>query len=515
MARRSGPALRRALCALPLLLGQAVDAMLAEGSSLVLANSATFLAKFCFTYSLPPKRRAGTLRVFVEAPELAPDQRMELLLFDDEADSYPGPSGEWDRLSCEEKKLRAKISEEVIPYEAAQPGGQLLRFSISERVRPRWWYIALTDCSNMTVNVKYKVHAMNDAYSWASEFSMDKRYALHALAPLAAVYLLLTAAQLLANRELAEQAGADSAAGKAAHPFARLLLAGLALGLVSSLLSIVYYARYAATGTGGMATHVTAHLLHVASNFVLASLLLLVSQGKCISYIMVADDARRMCRLLGPFLVSCFLLELWGDYANSRTYTTDYVYNTACGWAVVAVDLLLLGVYARNLRATHAAERDRGDGPFYRTWGVLYGAWFLSLPAAAALSRAVLAPYVWWHVSLVVTRAATAAVYAALVAGLWPGNTRTFFKLFASLENALENCVTPPNRRARQDRSPAAACGPSADRFAAAGAVPRPQQLPRLLGALNAFAEASSDLINSSCRRPKGSAKPSVRACKQ
>jgi len=180
-----------------------------------------------------------------------------------------------------------------------------------------------------------------------------------------------------------------------------------------------------------------AQLLGVSSNFLLASLLLLVSQGKCVSYIMVASDAWRMLRLLGPFSFSCFSLELWAEYSLSRNYTTDYVYTTPCGWAVICVDLFLLGIYLRNLRETYLAERGHEDGVFYRTWGLVYGVWFLALPIMAVLAQAVLAPYAWFIVSVGVKKGATALVYAALVVGLWPGNARTYFRLeFAAAADA-------------------------------------------------------------------------------
>jgi len=243
---------------------------------------------------------------------------------------------------------------------------------------------------------------------------------------------------------LADMTNADDASSKAAHPFARTLLAGLLLGLAASVLAVAHFAIYARHGTAGAVTHVASKLLFVSSDFVLASLLLLVSQGKCISYVMVAADAWRMLRLLGPFLIPCFFLELWADYSVSRMFSVDYVYTTPCGWALILADVLLLGVYAANLRRTHAVEYDRGNAVFYRTCGIAYGGWFLALPLTAVLSQAVLAPYAWFVVSLAVTRASTLCAYAALVLGLWPGNARTYFKLFVAAESVLEDCVTPP-----------------------------------------------------------------------
>lgn len=261
-------------------------------------------------------------------------------------------------------------------------------------------------------------------------------------------------------------------------------MAGLILGCGGTLLSVLHNALYAMHGVANPVIHISAQFLYVSSDFVLASLLLLVSQGKCISYVMVAADGWRMLRLLGPFLISCFLLELWGDYSLSRRYSVDYVYTTMFGWALILVDLVLLGMYAVNLRSTYAMEKDRGDAAFYRTWGVASGAWFLALPASAVLSQAVLAPYVWHLVSLAITKSVTVFAYAALVVGLWPGNTRTYFKLFVTRENILENARTPPSNLSWDRRVASTRFYPGREQecFGRAGLEPAEACLPTLLG---------------------------------
>jgi len=443
------------------LLTQPCCAMLAQGSVHVPANGASLISKFCFTFnSSMPEKAAGSMvgqvEVTVWAPTLPPGRHIDLLLLDDEPHSYPSSSSVWNHSTCVARAAHAKTVRALNHEEVTSAAGQVLRVKVRERLHPRWWYIALSDCSNASLAARFKVHAENSEYGWASEFSADKGFVLFLFVPLAVLYACLAALQLYANSVLAGLAGSDDASSKAAHPFARILLAGIALGLGAATLSVLHWALFAYRGTAHAATHVAAQFLYVSSEFLLISLLLLVSQGKCISYIMVAADGWRMIRLLGPFLISCFLLELWGDYSLSRKFSVDYVYTTPCGWALILVDLVLLGVYVKNLRNTYAMEHDRADAHFYRTWGVAYGIWFLALPVTAVLSQAVLAPYVWYIVSLAVTKTATALVYAALLLGLWPGNTRTYFKLCTSMENVLEDCVTPKSARepnaAPQDR---------------------------------------------------------------
>ena len=69
----------------------------------------------------------------------------------------------------------------------------------------------------------------------------------------------------------------------------------------------------------------------------------------------------QLFKLLGPFMLFCFLLDIWGEFAQSQTYTTDFIYSTRFGKALVLVDLCLLAVWARlrclaKFAVTHKAR---------------------------------------------------------------------------------------------------------------------------------------------------------------
>ncbi|CAE7199044.1 unnamed protein product [Symbiodinium sp. CCMP2592] len=400
------------------------------------------------------------LEAHVKLPAIDDDQEVYLLLLDDEAESYPGPSGDWNFLTCAERRKRAKNSWLIA-------GGHLrIRTLVREKIRPRWWFVALADCSGQGFrNVQYEVHAQNILYGWASEFSTDRRYALHAFVAFSVIFAAFMMVQTRANVILASRQHEDSARSKAAHPFARILLSGICVELVACLFEIFHLMLFASNGRGSPMLHAFSLLATTSSNFILVSLLLLVSQGKCVTYKMIPKDAWRIFTILGPFLLSCLLLELWGDFATSRTYSSDYVYTTPCGCAVIAVDLALLAFYGFNVRTTLSQESGRADSYFYRRWGVAFGCWFGALPFSAALSKILLAPttngwktfcprpyqakivslgYVWYIVSLSITKGSNALVYGALVVALWPENRRTHFKMIsASPEELLENCPSP------------------------------------------------------------------------
>mmetsp|Transcript_52469 Transcript_52469/g.152712 ORF Transcript_52469/g.152712 Transcript_52469/m.152712 type:complete len:500 (+) Transcript_52469:59-1558(+) len=458
-----------ALAALGALTATSCSATWTGGSIVLKPNSMTFLSKFCFSYD--PKGRqhlAGVLDLQVYATSDTRSHQAYMAILDDEPDSYTGPSSGWSEMTCEERLQRTKQSMYIDWTLASRPEGQDITLNIHQKVRPRWWYVVLLDCSiddedPSDVEISYDAHLTNSVYGPLREFSTDRRFTLPLYMVLAAVYGAMACAQLGANSALLAHADLDSASSKAAHPFARLLLVGICAGLVEMVLLSLHAGIFMFDGVGAPILAFGGQLLATTSTFILVSLLLLVSEGKCVSYIMVANDARRMINLLGPFFLSCCCLELWGEYSVWRHSTTDYVYTHPLGWALIFVDLLLLRLYARNARETFLAERESDVGAFYRTWGVVFGLWFAALPVTAVLAQAVLAPYTWYIVSLGVKQGSTAAVYAALITGLWPGNRRTYFRRMEAPGSCTEERPASALRRETT-------------------VLPLPKRLPGLLG---------------------------------
>mmetsp|Transcript_85517 Transcript_85517/g.246855 ORF Transcript_85517/g.246855 Transcript_85517/m.246855 type:complete len:504 (-) Transcript_85517:118-1629(-) len=467
--------------ALGLALLRCCTAAWTSGSAVVRPNSTVFLSKFCFSFNTEGRHLAGLVDVRVRASKVAPVHHVHLALLDDELDSYPGSRSEWDAMTCQQRLRHAKHTMFIDWQTAALPDGQEVDVHINQKLRPRWWYLVLLDCTDdegaPDSIVEYEARFTNLQYGTLGEFSTDRRHTLPFFVLLTAAYAAMAIAQGTANEATGRTADDDSATGKAAHPFTRTLSGGILVGLLAVALFVVHSLAYMLDGVGAPALAVLAQILSTASNFVLASLLLLVSEGKCVSYIMVAGDARRMFRLLGPFLVACCCLELWGEYSVRQKYSTDYVYTTPFGWALILVDLTLLARYASSMRSTFLAEKERDGGHFYCTWGILFGVWFLALPVTALLAQAVLAPYVWFIVSLVVKQGATAIVYGALMVGLWPGNTRTYFKLESAEDEARKLTASAKWRSPTGQRTQPL--------------LPAPKRMPVLLGRASCATEAS------------------------
>lgn len=408
------------------------DAAITRGTEVVPANGTVFLSKFCFDYDR--NLTSGYINVTIRTTEQGSrgaEGHVELVLFDDQATSYPKETASWYKLPCDEKLRHARWKQRIPLDAASRLEGFSEQVSVKEHIRPRWWYVAIADCSGTEFKFQYDVHAWNPLRSWRKELSVD-HYALPYLCFIfLAAYGVVAALQFRAN-------AVSLASGKALHPLVRVLTAGVCSGAFAMLLFGAHFDFLAHDGLGLPYVYCVAKVFQGLSKFLLMSIFLLVAQGCCISRALDVEELWRLFKVLGPFLLFCLALELWGEYAESRKYTTDFVYSTRFGEGLVLIDLGLLAVYAVNLQGSYLTERSPLKRFFYKVWGSVYGSWFLVLPSSVLLAK-VLAPWIRAEAVMAVSNSAHVAGYAALVAGLWPARRRSYFALDATELVAIDS----------------------------------------------------------------------------
>mmetsp|Transcript_105961 Transcript_105961/g.341876 ORF Transcript_105961/g.341876 Transcript_105961/m.341876 type:complete len:445 (+) Transcript_105961:49-1383(+) len=402
-----------------LLGGQLGTAMASTGWTTLRPNGTSFLAKFCFDFDR--HSTAGYFNVTLHTLAHSEVADLRLLLLDDQASSYPDAPGAWDAYSCEEKLAHARWSRPVSKSLTSMEGyGWLL--PISEKLRPRWWFVVLLDCSGSGAIISYNVHAWNPLHGWQAEFSHDHYGVLQMCASLLILYCLVGLAQF---RAFASHC-AHSTDG---HPLIQVLHAGIACSSCAMFLFICHYGVFARNGRGVVFLYAMAKCCQAVSKCILFSILLLTSQGNCISRAMNAHDVRRLLRMVTPFFLTCVGLELWGEFADSRKYTTDFVYSTSLGKLLVYGDLLFLALFVVNIRESYTSEQDVDKLRIYRVWGSLCVLWFLVLPSVTVLAHFV-APWVRFLVAMGASSFAHVLMYSVLVVGLWPSAGQSYFVLY-------------------------------------------------------------------------------------
>jgi len=289
---------------------------------------------------------------------------------------------------------------------------------LMQSLRPRWWYVAAVDCSGIERTVDYSFHMTNPLQGWQKEFSMD-HCGLISLIFVLVIYVAAAFAQQHAMTRQTESAS---------HPVRLTLFVAILAACFGMLAQVVDGALFAQRGEYQAELYLAGKFFKVVSKYLLACILVLLSQGICISEPLQGKHLMRVSRLLAPFFAACLLVELWGEYAHSRTYTTGFIYCTWFGAALVLADIGFLVFYLKNVHDSCLAERDADKRRFYQFWGLLFSCAFMVLPFATFLAS-VIAPWVRDQTIFLLTNGVHAALLISLVVGLWPEREYTFFNL--------------------------------------------------------------------------------------
>jgi hypothetical protein len=400
------------VCIAPFLVHQNA-ALLSKGSIVLPPRKPVFLSKFCFDFAAHGGTTPGSIHMEF-SDESQKTGTYDVVVFDDQAESFPDESAYHD-WKCDSQRL-AKASKFQRSINTSVPLWKTT-MTIDERIRPRWWYVALLDCSGVERKIEYTLHMLNPRLGWRKEFSIDQCGPV-SLGLFLLAYIVLACSQLWAITQ-------TTSVAQSKHPLRLLLLSAIsfaAFGLLAFALDAALFMR---SGESIRRLHMFGKILKSFSKLIMTSMLLLLSQGICITQHFKFQDLG-LLHMLAPFFAVCFAFETWGEYAQSRTYATGFVYCTWYGAGLVLGDLCLLGIYLVNLRGSYASSLDAEKRNFYLRWGTLYSSAFVALPFATVLSM-IVAPWVRSEVMFILTNSVHILLLILLVIGLWPERMHTFF----------------------------------------------------------------------------------------
>lgn len=402
-----------------------------SGTVVLPPNGVVFLTKFCYSYN-PHASAAfpvGLKKIWIKSTD-STDGYVKLVSLDDQAESYPNEHAFWG-FNCESQHLNhAARSQHNVTGEQLMSGYEPPRDSeyLYQAIRPRWWYIAVVECSGIERTIEYQSHMTNLEDGWLAEFPVD-RLTPRVLCVFMGAYLSLTLCQLYAVLK-------RNSAAATKHPVRLLLLTSIlvaALGMFFYVLDGFWFAFY---GEDPMTLYALAKITKAFSRFALFCILFLLSRGICISAPLHQKDVLSTALILAPFLATSVSLDIWGEQAQSRKYTTRSVYYTWVGSLLILTDIVLLAAYLRNLYSSYSSEFDKVKQRFYKTWGILYALAFFQLPATAIVSFAV-APWVQSEVMVSVSNSTHILLLALLVFGLWPDHSHAFYNIDAKYAGAV------------------------------------------------------------------------------
>jgi len=339
--------------------------------------------------------------------------RLYIALLDDEYFSFPEVSQVWGEANCTDVVKASKNAIQLDWPQLKKPGGQHLHVPLVEKVRPRWWYIALVSCSNHAVEIAYSIHLNNRRQGWQSEFSMDSIGVLATTVCFNSIFAVLLITQLRSVRAW-QTLSRQGPQWVQIHPALLLLTAAVCLSLAGNACWLRFYWHFMTSGESNEAFANLARLGTNAAKTVMQIIFMLLAQGQCIcTRDFVWSDHTQLFSGMFVFGLLGLGLEVWGDSEFWST-TTEFVYDTRPGCILVAFDIYWFYSYASKSYDTFCKETAVKPRRFYKGYGLLFGMWFAALPALAALARAV-TPWVRFKVVFACSGLAHAVALSVLV----------------------------------------------------------------------------------------------------
>ncbi|XP_014228558.2 transmembrane protein 145-like [Trichogramma pretiosum] len=239
--------------------------------------------------------------------------------------------------------------------------------------RPRWWFIALSDChSDLGLNVSYWISLTNaePGNFWREHFSADEFYILPELIVGSAFYVVLfglsiyVAAQLKTRRLL--------------HVTYKLFMMSLLTQLWGLLFQVYSYVTRALYGYDLHGFHLAGNLLEAVSETCFTSLLLLMSLGYTVTKsVLTPVQSWRLSLFIGLTVSLQLLLFIYQAEAFDPGLVL-YLYESPPGYGLIALRIWAWVVFVACCYKTSKAAAAKFH--FYGSLLSLGSAWFLCQP---------------------------------------------------------------------------------------------------------------------------------------
>jgi len=158
------------------------------------------------------------------------------------------------------------------------------------------------------------------------------------------------------------------------------LMVIISIEIITLVLEVLHYYVYSLNGKGVPALLVLANLVDIPHQVIFMGLVLLISKGWTISTMHVAPR-RLLNAVLFLLSVAYVALFLWGTLGEDPA-SVLYIYESAPGYIIIALRLLILFYFGFNIRKSYICEsrHQKTKKQFYLIFGVGYAVWFIAMP---------------------------------------------------------------------------------------------------------------------------------------
>jgi len=404
---------------------QAASAARFSGTTPSKNNGFVFLGKFVFDTAAD-----GVLPTFEVSFQIDPAnvnnkayQSWEVLLFDDEDNSWPSIYDKDPAVSCTEARSKAK-NIPTHPYDVVfTPSGEFrMSGSIEQHLRPRYWFVVLASCSTGYVpEVKYEAHLVNSARDpWSRELGTNVMGLNTVYLVIFLLYFPFVCIHFHGVRVLYKKL-------QFVHPLVKMFAVIILLQLLVIVCNLSYWGAYWHNGHGLPGAKPIAEIGDIIARVCFMLLLILLAKGWTISGEALTQRKQIVGSVVGFGLVFVLLLVLKDVFTDpAATYIPAGIQ-----WIIYILLVCWLGFavwFAICLKKSHSAEDNPVKKKLYRSLGLFFLPWFLTFPIVDFLT-------IWvgpWKKDVAVETTDVVfsfAAYATLSFLLWPSRAEEFFNI--------------------------------------------------------------------------------------
>jgi len=374
-----------------------VEAWHAEGMLPATSTFDAYAGKFCFDYvpaNVTGQRPGagvfdysvtGRLDVSENQPGHHEDEiqdRFYLMVFDDRQHHWQRARPFWNELTCHEMLELSSWSTDLSPHLRSPPYQAKGTVTVHEGIRPRFWYFAFVNCgADISLPVRYTLHARNIHQGFQAEFGMDMRGSLPLQASFALFFIVIVVAICICTR---------TRSARLQHQTLSLLHFLQVAAMCSAAgcsFSALHHFFYAQDGKGLMFAAVLGTLGSCLAKAILTIMLFFIAKGWAL--LLTPDEQQHRCMIVAAvsgiigLSVGC---EVWDQYFHDRS-TTFYLYESWPGCAILVLNMCLLGAALVFMWHTYQEELQAEIRRFYRLTSAAYGMYFAFLPLICLLTE--------------------------------------------------------------------------------------------------------------------------------
>jgi len=256
------------------------------------------------------------------------------------------------------------------------------------------------------------LHLTNPLQGWQNEFSVDMHNVIYMALAFSICLFGLSFVQISSMNQWAARCANKS--WSQLHPALLMVTAGVILATMGMLSWFMYFRQIQESGVGETYYDVAARGLLMSAKTLMQILFTMQSQGHsiCTSELVLSNHQELVGGMV-IFGILSFVLEIFSDTEFWST-TTEYVYDTRSGIALVAFDCFWLWMFVTRCYRTFQGETRVKARAFYISYAPVWAFWFASLPLVAFIGR-ILSPWVRHRIIFGFTGLAHAATLAVLV----------------------------------------------------------------------------------------------------